>query len=159
MIASVMIELLALAAVAGSPQTRDCRAIADQSSRLACYDAREASPLATVPPVAAATTPQAAAAPTPALPVAAAAPVPAAASPSAATLVRADPTGKITSVVPLRHGLFRLTFDDGRAFDTASNVAAPPLVGASVTLRRTLIGTTFLDAPGRSPMAVRFARN
>ena len=158
MIASVIIELLALAAVAGSPQTRDCRAIADQSSRLACYDAREASPLSTEPPVAAVTTPRAAPS-APALPVAAAAPVPAAASPSAATLVRADPTGKITSVVPLRHGLFRLTLDDGRAFDTASNIAAPPVVGASVTLRRTLIGTTFLDAPGRSPMAVRYARN
>lgn len=73
--------------------------------------------------------------------------------------VRADSSGRVTEITPLRHGLFRVHLDDGRMFDTTTNTAAPPAVGDDVSLRRTVVGTTFLDIRGRSPISVRLGRD
>jgi hypothetical protein len=145
MAATLMIDLLALAAAAVSP-VQDCRAISNAADRLACYDARDAAPR---PP---------AAKPVPAAPTTAEPLPPPAPSASSAAIVRADPSGRIVSVKRLRYGLSRLTLDDGRVFDTATNTDAPPAVGTSVRLRRSVLGTTFLDSPGRSPLTVRLVR-
>ena len=93
-------------------------------------------------------------------------PAPAAVAPPAsfargatsAEIVRADPTGRVTAITPLRYGLYRIQLDDGRQFDMTSDVSAPPAVGDAVSLRRTLMGTTFLDIRGRSPITVRLLR-
>lgn len=143
---SALFGLITVGAVATSPQ--DCRAITDSAARLACYDAREAKPASASSLEMPSTRPAPGYAPS--------APQPTAAS--NASIVRSDPTGRVTSVTARRYGLFRLTLDDGRTFDTATNTNAPPVVGDSVRLRRTPIGTTFLDIPGRSPVTVRLVR-
>jgi len=143
---SVLLDLLLLMAAAPG---QDCRTVSDPAARLACYDARDAASSAA--PAPAAEPPLAM--PSTATPRPAALPAPA-----PAASVRADPSGRVVGVAPLKYGLFRLTLDDGRMFDTATNTDAPPAVGASVTLRRSFIGTTFLDVPGRSPLTVRRVR-
>ena len=159
MSASLMFDLVAMAAAGAMPQAGDCRAIADPAARLACYDSRAALPSAATPPSVPAPSyaPPPAAVPPPAS--TAPAPVPPPRGASSASVVRADPTGRVVSVTPLRYGLFRVALDDGRSFDTATNTDPPPPVGASVRLRRTpLLGTTFLDVPGRNPITVRLVR-
>lgn len=159
-----MLDLLILAAAgAAAPLASDCRTISESAARLACYDAREA---ASSPPPAPASQPtpsapnlasQPRATPQPAhQPAPAPAPTPSGAS--SASVVRADPSGQIVAVAPLRYGLFRLTLADGRAFDTATDADPPPPIGTTIRLRRSMIGTTFLDAPGRSPITVRLVR-
>ena len=137
---SVLLDLVLLAAAATAAQDPECRAIADPVARLTCYDLRDRKSLP----------PSAGEAPMAVPPSAAPRPAPAPSS--------GDAAGRIASVAPLKYGLFRLTLDDGRMFDTATNKDAPPAVGASVTLRRSFIGTTFLDVPGRSPLTVRRVR-
>lgn len=151
-------------AMIGAGQQQDCRAIADATLRLACYDARDrVAPPAPPAPARAPIAPDApapreavAVAPAPA-PVAAPAPA-ARRSLSSAEIIRADPTGRIVAVTRLRHGLHRMTLDDGRAFDTTTDAVAPAPVGSAVRLRRTTIGTTFLDVDGREPLTVRLVR-
>jgi len=158
-------EILAAAAALPSAPLQDCRTIENPQARLACYDARDrgpGAPPAAQPPAApavGAVQPAPAASP-PARTEVARAPAPSVRteSMSSADIVRADPTGRITAVTPLRYGLFRIELDDGRLFDTTSNTIAPPSVGEAVSLRRTLIGTTFLDIRGRSPITVRLQR-
>lgn len=146
---SVVSDLFILAAaIAAPPPAQDCRAIADPAARLACYDTRESAPTPPAPVAAPAYAPSAAA------PVFA----PPAPSVSSASIVRAAPSGRVTTVAPLRYGLFRVTLDDGRVFDTATSTDAPPAAGMAVKLRRSVIGTTFLDMPGRSPITVRLVR-
>jgi len=138
------IELLAMIAV---PPTQDCRSVADPGARLSCYDAREA----------ASTSPASNAAPAaPAGPVARSAPPPA--SPAAST-EPTEPTGRVAAVTALRYGLFEVRLADGRLFETASNAISPPAVGASVRLRRSVLGTIFMDVPGRAPITVRSRRS
>lgn len=161
----VVIEILVASAALPNPPLQDCRSIADPQARLACYDARDReapTPAAGQPPAApsvAAPRP-APSAPLPARTEVARAPAPSVdtGSLSSAEIVRANPTGRIAAVSPLRYGLFRIQLDDGRQFDTTSNTVAPPLVGETVSLRRTAMGTTFLDVRGRSPITVRLLR-
>ncbi|WP_277970760.1 hypothetical protein [Sphingomonas echinoides] len=160
MIVSVLLGFLATTAQSSAPPPQACRTIADSAARLACYDgqeraepaARPAAPLASAP----AAVPDAA--PLAAIPPA---PVPVAALPastSSADIIRDTPTGRIATVTRQRYGLYRLTLDDGRTFDTATDRATPPAAGTAVRLRRSVIGTTFLDAPGQSPITVRLVR-
>ncbi len=143
----VMIHLVAISAGLSAPQAGECRSIADPAARLACYDEREAPrPAARIP-----TAPTAAARP-------ARQPVPTTAGTSRADSVRADAEGRVVAVARRRYGLFRLTLDDGRAYDTTTNTQAPPAVGAAIRLRRTPLGTTFLDTRGRDPITVRRVR-
>jgi len=143
---------LASSASAASPDVNTCRAIADATQRLACYDrvaAGDAAPAENMAHAAPAATP---AAPPPAPPVResrAAAP-----SRDEAKTVR---SGRIAAVRPLRHGYFRLELENGPAYET-TEVAAPPPVGSEVRIRGTLFGTTFFDIKGWSPIAVRLAR-
>lgn len=169
MIVSVLLGFLATTAQSSAPPPQACRTITDSAARLACYDAQEraepparpAAPLATAPAAVHAAVPAAAvpnAVPPAAIPPA---PVPVAALPastSSADIIRDAPTGRIASVTRQRYGLYRLTLDDGRTFDTATDRATPPAAGTTVRLRRSVIGTTFLDAPGQSPITVRLVR-
>lgn len=154
-----VLDLLILAAAgAAAPPVTDCRTISESAARLACYDAREAAP----PPPPAPTNQPTASAPGLAsqprsMPQPAYQPAPRPGA-SSASIVRAEPSGQIVAVAPLRYGLFRLTLADGRAFDTATDADPPPPVGTAIRLRRSMIGTTFLDAPGRSPITVRLVR-
>jgi len=158
-----VIEILAVSAALPSAPLQDCRTIADPQARLACYDARDRGP---TEPAGAATPPMIPASPVTSAPppaARAAPPVPpittaSTSSASPADIVRANPTGRIAAITPLRYGLFRIQLDDGRQFNTTSNTDAPPAVGDSVSLRRTLMGTTFLDIQGRSPITVRLQR-
>lgn len=156
MIVSVLLGFLATTAQSSALPPQACRTIADSAARLACYDALEraepAAPLATAPAAVPDAAPRAAIPP---------APVPVAAPPastSSADISRDAPTGRIATVTRQRYGLYRLTLDDGRTFDTATDRAAPPAAGTTVRLRRSVIGTTFLDAPGQSPITVRLVR-
>ncbi|MCW6533369.1 hypothetical protein [Sphingomonas lycopersici] len=135
------IELLAMIAV--SP-TQDCRSVADPGARLSCYDAREA---ASAPPA------------SNAAPAAPAGPVARSAPPPASPAVSTEPTGRVAAVTALRYGLFEVRLADGRLFETASNAISPPAVGASVRLRRSVLGTIFMDVPGRPPITVRPRRS
>ncbi|PZU08769.1 hypothetical protein [Sphingomonas sp.] len=148
--------LIASGATAAEAQVENCRAIADSARRLACYDARDAAPAAS----SAAPAPSSAA--PPASPIAAAQPAPVQtsvpASQSSASIVRGRPDGRIASVTALRYGLSRIQLEDGRTFETATDTAVPPPAGTEVRLRRTLLGTTFLDADGRRPLTVRLVR-
>ncbi len=66
-------------------------------------------------------------------------------------------SGRIAATSPLRHGYFRLELEDGTAYETTV-VGPPPPVGAEVHIRRTLLGTTFFDIKGWSPITVRLSR-
>jgi hypothetical protein len=138
------LDLLILAAAATSPPTADCRTIADPSARLACYDARDNQPAAPVTrQPAVASQPQSQPfTPQPARPI----------------VETTSREGAIAAIAPLRRGLFRITLADGRLFDTATSDDLPPAVGTAIKLRRSVIGTTFLDAPGLSPITVRPVR-
>lgn len=142
--------LLGSAASAATPDAAKCRTIADPAERLACYD-RAADQPAAAPP----------SAPAPAAPA-----IPSAAPPPAPVPARAAPpnreemkavTGRIAATSPLRHGYFRLELQDGTAYETTV-VGPPPPVGAEVHIRRTLLGTTFFDIKGWSPITVRLSR-
>ena len=65
--------------------------------------------------------------------------------------------GRIATVSPIRHGYYRLELDDGTAYETTVT-GTPPPAGATVTIRRTFLGTTFFDIRGWSPISVRLAR-
>ncbi|MBO9670431.1 MAG: hypothetical protein J7485_07935 [Sphingobium sp.] len=161
MLLRTAIEILAAAAVSPGAPLQDCRAIADPRDRLACYDARDGTAVPSSPPSPPASAPTV---PVPPVaigtaPAAQRAPAPAPTRPATdAEIVRATPTGQVASITPLSHGLYRIQLDDGRQFDTTSNVSAPPQVGEAVSLRRTAIGTTFMNVRGRSPITVRLLR-
>jgi len=147
-----LVFLLASSASAAPPAANTCRAIADPTERLACYD-RAASqesvpaeaPARAAPPVIPTTPPL----------------LPAAREARAAEPTRQEmkalTSGRIAAVRPLRHGYFRLELENGPAYETTV-VSAPPPVGADVRIRGTLFGTTFFDIKGWSPIAVRLSR-
>lgn len=137
--------LMAVMSPLAAPEPQDCRLIVEPAKRLACYDAR------TTPVEPAAARPPAAPLRRPATP-----PV-SSYVPPAASIV-ADRTGRIVAVERLRYGRYRVALDDGRAFLTSTNTAAPPRIGENVSLRRSAIGTTFLDIGGRQPITVRPAK-
>lgn len=139
------LDLILFAAAAASSPAGDCRAIVDPTARLACYDAQDAQPAAPAP---VATQPSGPVSAAPARQPAAPAPM----------TEQASREGRIAAIAPLRRGLFRITLADGRIFDTATNEDLPPDVGTAIRLRRSVIGTTFLDASGLSPITVRPVR-
>jgi len=144
--------LLASAASAADSDVGKCRSITEAAARLACYDRAadqpaapaEASPAPAVPATSSA-------APPPTAPVAARVPAP----------TRDDrktvSSGRIAAAQPLRHGYFRLELEDGTAYETTV-VGPPPPIGAEVHIRHTLLGTTFFDIKGWSPITVRLSR-
>jgi hypothetical protein len=150
--------LVASHASAAPRSIEDCRALTDPSARLACYDE-----LAGRPPAAAQAEPPAAAAPavtkhaTPSSPVQATPAPQASKAPVENLKHRPDFDSRLAAVVPLRHGYYRLELEDGTAYETTA-VAPPPQAGEAVHIRRTFVGTTYLDTPGRSPIAIRLAR-
>jgi hypothetical protein len=121
-----------------------CNRIADAAARLACYDARNGAP----------------AAPRGAVP--GPAPVTMLPSPSRRSIERVRPAeraapeldSRIVAVRPALHGYWLLTLADGRLYETTQSGDAPT-VGEAVHLRRTFLGTTFLDIHGRTPLTVR----
>jgi hypothetical protein len=153
----------ALAGAHASAATRsmeDCRALADPSARLACYDELAGrTPAATQedPPATAAPSFGTRSTPAPA-PAILATPAPQAAKAPVEDLKhRPDFDSRLAAVVPLRHGYYRLELEDGTAYETTT-VAPPPQAGEAVHIRRTFVGTTYLDTKGRSPIAIRLAR-
>ena len=155
--------LLAAGAEAAPRSIDECRTLADPSARLACYDQVAGAAPSAQTPAPASQLPAPAAAPSfqnrTAPPTAAyqpAAPVRVQAAP-AELKKRSDFDSRLTAVVPLRHGIYRLELEDGTAYETTA-VAPPPAAGEAVHIRRTFVGTTYLDMKGRSPVAIRLAR-
>jgi len=149
--------LAALRAGAAAPSLEDCRSIADAAARLACYDAAANRNAASSPSVDAGANRRASRA---------------TAEPAGERTVSVASTpehtreelkqrsgfqSRLVSVAPLRHGYFRLGLEDGTAYDTTI-VASPPPEGVAVRIRRTLVGTTYLDIKGWSPIPVRLSR-
>ena len=142
--------LLGTAAYAAPSDTGTCRAIADPTERLACYDRAADQPAASAPARNAPATPLAAS-PQPL------APAPAPVRAPTREEAKATTSGRIAATQPLRHGYFRLELEDGAAYETTV-VGPPPPVGSEVHIRRTLFGTTFFDIKGWSPITVRLSR-
>jgi len=160
-IGSVMVASTAQAQTDVTP----CRAIANPESRLACYDqlaggAPAATPShTTVPAPMPAPTPASPPA-SPAYPVPAPAPAPTAGPTglSYATLrKRSNFDAMVQTIEPLPHGLFRLHLEDGTAYDTSME-GARISQGITVHIRRSPLGTTFVDLPGQAPIPVRLFR-
>jgi len=143
---------------AAARSIEDCRALTDPSARLACYDE-----LAGRTPAATQAEPPAAAAPafnkrvTPPSRIQATPAPQVAKAPVENLKHRPDFDSRLVAVVPLRHGYYRLELEDGTAYETTT-VAPPPQAGEAVHIRRTFVGTTYLDTKGRSPIAIRLAR-
>jgi hypothetical protein len=146
--------VLSTCASAAPSSTEQCRNIADPAARLACYD-RAADEGTAGKQGRSAERPAAAPAPSPSSPTTASEP-PRAAPPTRAT-EKAPVNGQIVAVRPLRHGYFALELDNGAIYETTV-VGTPPPVGAEVHIRRTLLGTTFFDIKGWSPITVRPSR-
>ena len=140
--------LLGPAAYAAPLDAGTCRAIADPAERLACYDRAADQPVAPAPARNAPAAPLAASPPPP---------VPAPARAPTREESKAATSGRIAATQPLRHGYFRLELEDGAAYETTV-VGPPPPVGSEVHIRRTLLGTTFFDIKGWSPITVRLSR-
>jgi len=157
--AAALFSALAVPPLLAAPALTDCRALTDRDARLACYDALPSDAPARPKP--------AASTPAPAVesviastPVKSVRPAPAPASPAIApaeTQRRSNFDSHLVAVVPQRHGYYRLELEDGSAYFTTS-VGAPPPVGAEVHVRRTLVGTTYLDVPGWDPIAIKLTK-
>jgi hypothetical protein len=144
--------VLSTCAVAAPPSPKQCRNIADPAARLACYD-RAADEGSAGKQVQSLQRPAAMPASAPPPPMKASEAKRAAARPAE----KAAMSGQIVAVRPLRHGYFALQLDSGAVYETTV-VGTPPPMGAEVHIRRTLLGTTFLDIRGWSPIAVRPSR-
>ena len=141
-------------ASAAPPSTEQCRSIADPAARLACYD-RAADEGTAGKQGRSAERPAAAPAPSPGSPMTA--PEPPRVAPATRATDKAPANGQIVAMRPLRHGYFALELDNGAIYETTV-VGTPPPVGAEVHIRRTLLGTTFFDIKGWSPITVRPSR-
>jgi hypothetical protein len=145
-----------LAATAhGQADMAGCSAIAAPAARLACYDAlaNHAAPQA---PSATGPAPRPAPA---ARPVAHAFPARPTAAPSSyeALRKRSNFASVALEVEPLPHGLFRLHLADGTAYDTSME-GAHIAKGETLHIRRSPLGTTFVDLPAQQPIPVRLVR-
>ena len=144
-LAALSAGLLIGGSAASAQQVEDCRAIPDPARRLACYDAREASP--TQPPVASSpTSPERAR-------NAGASPVPA----SATTDANRTFDSQIATASLLRNGLYRIRLADGSEW-TTSITGQRPKIGEKIHHRRTFIGTHYFDTETGRPLTVRPAR-
>lgn len=159
MVAMGALTSLAAAALSAPPSPLEtCRSIADPAARLACYDRAAGQTPAPVAPADTAVPAPSTAEPAPR------APTFSQHQPSRPSTGRnerreaqSDVDSRIAAVSPVRHGYYRLELADGTAYETTVT-GAPPPVGAEVHIRRTFLGTTFFDIPGRSPVSVRPAR-
>ena len=153
-----LFAVVAAASASAAPRTMaDCRALSDPAARLSCYDTIGAEAPLPAPAPSAAVSSSVAEPSAPSAPVAAPPARTATQAPNSDLKRRSDFDSRIAAVVPQRHGYYRLVLDDGSAYLTTS-VAPPVPVGAAVHIRRTVIGTTYLDTPGRDPIAIRLAR-
>lgn len=137
-----------------APQAADCRAIADPTARLACYDRQagtypsaEAADRAEPEPYRRPATGPSALAPTPGSP---------AAAPAA---VRIDPNrdfnSSIVSVSRLSNGFYALGLANGSVWHMTA-IGQPPRVGEAIHHRRTFVGTHYFDIKSRArPLTVR----
>lgn len=141
-----------LAATAhGQADMAGCSTIATPSARLACYDALAGHP-AEKAPAAPAPARHAAPAKRPAA-QAVSAPV----TSYAALRKRSNFNAVAQQVEPLPHGLFRLHLADGTAYDTSME-GAHIAEGATLHIRRSPLGTTFVDLPSQPPIPVHLVR-
>ena len=157
----------------------DCSSVADDKSRLKCYDDQAhqnhkapAAPAPTASAPASAPAPGAAHA-QPKPPAAAASTKPATAAgdfgldPGAVRKKRAAENpelpqesdkvaARVKSVTTKAHGEYRITMDDGQVWDeTQQSGKFAPDVGETVTLRRALLGSYFLDRKAGATLRVR----
>lgn len=149
--------LVGPAASAAAADVGKCRAIADPTERLACYDRAADQPAARAEPVVPAEPAPARNAPATPLAASPQPPTPAPVRAPTREEAQAATSGRIAAAEPLRHGYFRLAMEDGAVYETTV-VGPPPPVGAEVHIRRTLFGTTFFDIRGWSPITVRLSR-
>jgi len=151
------LSALIVAPLHAAPSAQDCRALADPTARLACYDALAAG---TPAPGA---TPPAPAQPIPPAHAPIAAPSPAYVPPAPTRTVARDGAhgstfdSRLVKVVPQRHGYYRLELEDGSAYLTTAVAPAPP-AGVAVHVRRTFVGTTYIDTAGWDPIAVKLTK-
>lgn len=146
---------LAPCASAAPVATEQCRSIADPAERLACYDHaadQEAGGKLRGGSQDSATKQVESSFPSPRP-----APEPARAAVRATPANTAGADGDIVAVRALRHGYFALELENGAVYETTV-IGAPPPVGAEVHIRHTLLGTTFFDIRGWSPITVRQSR-
>jgi hypothetical protein len=152
---SVAAGLTALQAGAAVPSLEECRSIADSAARLACYDAATNPGAGSIPPPAARLNRHASPVAEPMRQRQGATAVPERTRDELKQ--RSGFESRLVQVIPLRHGYFRLELADGTAYETTI-VATPPPEGAVARIRRTLVGTTYLDIKGWSPIPVRLSR-
>jgi hypothetical protein len=145
-LAAISATLLVGGGAGLAQQTEDCRAIADPARRLACYDAREASPAR--PPVISGP-----AQPGPAR-NAGAVPAPQPAPATATADLNRTFNSSIAAASLLRNGLYRIRLADGSEWTTAIT-GQRPRIGEKVHHRRTLIGTHYFDTEDGRPLTVR----
>ena len=149
---AVVALLLASSASAAPPGNETCRTISDPGERLACYDrvaGREIPAAGDQPHRRSSDTAVPSSPPVASSPTRAAEP--------ARDRSNAVTNGRIVAVHQLRHGYFSLELDNGASYETTV-VGTPPPVGAEVHIRHTLLGTTFFDIRGWSPITVRQSR-
>lgn len=149
--ATMPVSCLLAATAHGQADITRCSTIAAPSARLACYDAlagqTSAQPSATSMP---APLPAPAARP-------ATHPVSTLATAYTALRKRSHFEAIAQEVEPLPHGLFRLHLADGSAYDTSME-GAHIAQGAMLHIRRSPLGTTFVDLPSQAPIPVRLVR-
>ena len=146
-LAAISAALLIGGSAGAAQQAEDCRAIADPARRLACYDAREASPAQQ--PAASSPATSDSARPGP-VRNAGAMPAPA---PAIGDLNRTFDSS-IAAASLLRNGLYRIQLADGSAW-TTSIIGQRPKIGEKVHHRRTFIGTHYFDTEDGRPLTVR----
>lgn len=143
------------ATVYGQADMAGCSAIAAPAARLSCYDALAGHGAPQAP---------AAAKPAPR-------PAPAARSATHTFSIRAAPAPSsyetlrkrsnfdsvALEIEPLPHGLLRLHLADGTAYDTSME-GAHIAKGETLHIRRSPLGTTFVDLPAQQPIPVRLVR-
>lgn len=137
-----------------------CTTIAAPAARLACYDemAGRASPAPTTPmPSPPTSKPVFTTTPTTPAPAVAQAPSTQQTTDYAALRKRSNFNAVALEVEPLPHGLFRLHLADGTAYDTSME-GAHIAKGMTLHIRRSPLGTTFVDLPGQAPIPVRLYR-
>ncbi|WP_343615277.1 hypothetical protein [Novosphingobium sp.] len=125
-----------------------CSTIAAPSARLACYDGlagqTAAQPSATSMPAS--------------LPAPATRPATQPVSTAYTAMRKRSHFEAIAQEVePLPHGLFRLHLADGSTYDTSME-GAHIVQGTMLHIRRSPLGTTFVDLPSQAPIPVRLVR-
>jgi len=143
--AATIVAVLTIGGAAMPAQAQDCRAIADPTQRLACYDRQQGAPTVAPP------------APARDEPVSAnrtALPQPKAEVPKS----KVGFTSSIAAIAPLNFGLYELTLADGSVWSTTTSGGFRPVVGDVVSYRRSMLGAHYFDIKGKRPVSVRRER-